>query len=108
MIYKMSINTKIIEDVDSLFSLLNTEIISLKGMNPIERKHTLDQFLDSTDSKQLEDVCQGLLIDDFIKLTLLNQDISHIILLRMKNLVIAYAFLTEEKHQMEYLIYIST
>jgi len=42
----MSLNTRIIEDVDSLFSLLNTEIISLKGMNPIERKHTLDQFLD--------------------------------------------------------------
>ena len=97
MIYKMSINTKIIEDVDSLFSLLNTEIISLLGMNPIERKHTLDQFLDSTDSKQLEDVCQGLLVDDFIKLILLDQNISHIILLRMKKLVIAYAFLTEKE-----------
>ncbi len=95
----MAINTRLIENVDSLFSLFNTETISLIDMNLIERKHTLDTFLNSSDMKQLEDVCQGLLVDDFIRLILLDEDISHIILLRMKKMVISYAFLTEKTTQ---------
>ena len=89
-------NPKFIDDIDSLFGLFNTELISLIDMDPRERRLTMQSFKKSEDMGQLNTVCQGVINSSFINNTL-KDDISHILLLRVKNLVVSYAFLTERK-----------
>ena len=88
-------NTNFIDDIDSLFGLFNTELISLVDMDERERRRAIHEFKNSEDMSQLNIVCQGLINNSFINNTL--KDVSHILLLRVKSLVVSYAFLTERK-----------
>ena len=85
-----------IDDVDSLFGLFNTELISLVDMDERSKRLAIQSFSKSGDMGQLLTVCQGAINGSFIRDTL-KDDISHILLLRVKNLVVSYAFLTERK-----------
>ena len=82
-----------IDDVDSLFGLFNTELISLVDMDERSKRLAIQSFSKSGDMGQLLTVCQGAINGSFIRDTL-KDDISHILLLRVKNLVVSYAFLT--------------
>jgi len=93
------INRKLIGDVDSLLNLFNTEVISLIDMNETQQKQAIDDFIKSASMSQLEDVCQGLITKEYIDLVIRTEPISHIILLKVNKLVVAYAFLTEKNAQ---------
>ena len=93
------INRKLISDVDSLFNLFNTEVISLIDMGETQQKQTIDDFINSASMSQLEEVCQGLISQEYIELVLKTEPISHIILLKVNKLVVSYAFLTEKNAQ---------
>lgn len=86
---------KLIQDVDSLFGLFNVETISFVGMNDYERRNALDSFYKSKNMDQLEDVCQKVLIIEYLQTVLEDDGISHVILLKLKDLVVAHCFLTE-------------
>lgn len=85
---------RLVEGVDSICDLFSLDVISLMGME----EHTKKTVLDSLDTSQLEDVCQGVLDKDYIKLVLdgYEVDVSHVVLLKVKNLVISFAVLTEK------------
>ena len=88
--------TRLIQNVDSLFGLFNLEVISLVDMSGSERIFTLESFLKSKSMEQLEEVCQQLLDEEYLKSVLRFEDVSHIMLLKVKDLVVAHSFLSEK------------
>lgn len=86
---------KLVQDLDSLFGLFNIEAISFVEMNDYEKRNALDSFYKSKNMDQLEDVCQKVLINEYLQNVLEFEGVSHIILLKVKDLVVAHSFLTE-------------
>ena len=88
-------NNRLIENVDSLFGLFNLEVISLVGMSDSQRQSTIEAFYESKSIDQLEEVCQERLAIEYLKDVLEYQSISHILILKVKDLVMSHAFLSE-------------
>ena len=88
---------KLFNDVNSLFGLFQMEVISFIGMNDFQRKSTLEDFFKSKNLEQLEESCQGVLAIEYQQLVL--QSIDHILILKVKDLVVSHAFLTEKEAQ---------
>ena len=86
---------KLISNVNSLFELFKLEHISFIGMNDFQRKTTLEDFYKTKSMEQLEEVCQKVLVKEYLQLVL--QDVSHILILKVKDLVVSHAFLTENQ-----------
>jgi len=88
---------KLIDNVNSLFGLFEMELISFIGMNDFQRKSTIENFYKSKSIQQLEEVCQDVLVIEYQKLVL--EGVDHILLLKVKDLVVSHTFLTEKHSQ---------
>jgi len=83
-------------DVDVLFGLLETEIITFIGVEHNKREELFDKFWKSNVKEQLDDVCQGQISAGYVKNAIKKDDVSYVLLLKVNGLVVSYALLTEK------------
>jgi len=83
-------------DADVLLGLLEIEILTFIGLDNEKRTELFNKFWNSSAKEQLDDVCQGQISAGYVKNAIKKDDVSYILLLKVKGLIVSYALLTEK------------
>jgi hypothetical protein len=86
----------LIQDVNSLFDMFQMDVYPLIDMTPSQKEEALSQ-IQASPFDQFEEVCQGGIDKEYLKCLIFTLGVDHIILMRLKNLVLAMAILSEKK-----------
>lgn len=86
----------LIQDVNSLFDMFQIDVYSFIDMGKLEVDNTLTKIKEGS-FEQFEEVCQGGIDQEYLKFLIFSQGVDHMILMKVKNLVLSVAILSEKK-----------
>ncbi len=87
----------LIQDVNSLFEMFNMDVYSFVDKSNIEKETSMNKIKGES-FDQFQEICQGGIDEEYMKWLIFTQGVDHILLLKVKNLVISMAILNEKKN----------
>lgn len=86
----------LVQDVNSLFDMFTIDVYSFIDMSKPETDSTLKKIQEGS-FEQFEEVCQGGIDQEYLKFLIFAQGVDHMIIMKVKNLVLSVAILSEKK-----------